>query len=73
LGFLLVKYPGRRDVSIDGTQVGITNTPIEVGDGHHLIELAPGVPYVPPAQNVEVDGEPETAPNTISFSPLQES
>lgn len=70
LGFLYVAYPGSRDVYIDGSQVGTTNTPIEVADGHHQIALAQGVACSPPTQNIEVDGEPETAPKSISFSPL---
>jgi hypothetical protein len=67
--FLLVEYPTDRAVWVDDQRCGFTNTPIQVGEGHHKIDLGPRANYTPPSQLVEVRGCPYEAPKTISFSP----
>ena len=67
--FLLVQYPADRPVWVDDQKCGFTNVTIQVGEGHHTVDLGPNADYTPPSQFVEVRGCPEEAPKTISFSP----
>jgi hypothetical protein len=70
MGFLLVEYPTDRQVFIDDVQAGMTNTPFQVPNGIHRIELGLLQNYTPSFRRVEVDGEPYAAPKTTSFTPL---
>jgi hypothetical protein len=69
MGFLLVEYPIVRKVFIDGVQCGATNTPFQVSNGYHRVDLGTNQDYRPPGQTVEVGGEPYQAPATIAFQP----
>ena len=70
MGFLLVQYPTDRNVFIDDVQCGTTNTPFQVPNGRHIIDLGPNNNYAPSFRRVEIDGEPSAAPKTTSFQPL---
>lgn len=70
MGFLLVEYPTVRQVFIDDVQCGLTNTPFQVSNGSHRIDLGPNQTYSPSFRRVEVLGEPYQAPKTTSFQPL---
>ena len=69
MGFLLVEYPTVRRVFIDDVQSGSTNTPFQVPNGRHIIDLGPNPNYAPSFRRVEVRGEPYEAPKTTSFDP----
>jgi hypothetical protein len=69
MGFLLVEYPTVRKVFIDDVQAGATNTPFQVPNGRHRIDLGPNQNYEPSFRRVEVRGEPYEAPKTTSFDP----
>lgn len=69
MGFLLVEYPTDRKVYIDDAQCGVTNTPFEVPDGRHRIDLGPNDNYEPSFRRVDVQGEPYQSPKTTSFDP----
>jgi PEGA domain len=69
MGFLLVEYPTVREVFIDGVQFGRTNTPLQVSNGYHCIDLGTSYDYSPSVQRVKVQGEPYQAPITASFQP----
>jgi hypothetical protein len=67
--FLLVKYPTKRPVWVDDKQCGFTNELIQVGEGHHKVDLGQPADYAPSSQLVEVRGTSVEAPKTISFEP----
>lgn len=69
MGFLLVEYPTDRKVYIDDVQAGTTNTPFQVPNGRHVIDLGPYQNYTPSFRRVDVGGEPYEAPKTTSFDP----
>lgn len=69
MGFLLVEYPTVREVFIDDVQCGSTNTPFQVSNGYHRIDLGTRQNYDPSFRRVEVNGEPYAAPKTTSFQP----
>ncbi|HWL41083.1 MAG TPA: hypothetical protein VNO75_12690 [Gemmatimonadaceae bacterium] len=68
MGWLLVRFPTVRQVCIDDAQCGVTNTPLEVPNGHHRVDLGPVLDYSPAARNVVVQGEPYSAPVTTTFT-----
>lgn len=68
--FVLVTFPTKRSVRIDDQQTGTTNVPIQVGGGHHKVDLGPGGGYTPPVQHVEVRGCPIEAPKVVPFLPV---
>jgi PEGA domain len=70
MGFLLIEYPTDRQVFVDDEQVGMTNTPFQVPNGYHRIDLGTYQNYAPSFRRVEVSGEPYQAPKTTSFEPL---
>jgi hypothetical protein len=70
MGFLLIEYPTVRQVFIDDVQCGSTNTPFQVPNGYHRIDLGTNQNYAPSFRRVEVRGEPYQAPKTTSFRPL---
>ena len=70
MGFLLVEYVTVREVFIDNVQCGSTNTPFEVSNGFHTIDLGANRDYAPPSQRIDVNGEPYQAPRTTTFQPL---
>ena len=70
MGFLLIVYPTAREVFIDDVQIGFTNTPFQVSNGNHRIDLGTNRDYTPSIRRVEVRGEPYAAPRTTSFQPL---
>jgi hypothetical protein len=70
MGFLLIEYPTDRQVFVDDEQVGMTNTPFQVSNGYHRIELGLIQNYAPSFRRVEVRSEPYQAPKTTSFEPL---
>lgn len=67
MGYLLVQYPGKRDVMVDDEQCGSTNDPFEIDDGQHKISLGQGDSYGPPTQVIVLQGEPYENPRTIRF------
>lgn len=67
--FLLVEYPSNRRVWIDDNRCGFTNELIQVGEGHHRVDLGQPADYLPSSQIVEVRGCPVEYPKTISFAP----
>lgn len=69
MGFLLIEYPMVRQVFIDDVQAGLTNTPFQVSNGYHWIDLGMDYDYSPSTQRVKVEGEPYQAPITASFQP----
>jgi len=70
MGWLLVAFPTVRQVCIDDTQCGMTNTPFQVSNGHHRVDLGPLLDYSPAKRSVVVRGEPYSAPVTTAFSEL---
>jgi hypothetical protein len=69
MGFLLVEYPTDRNVYIDDEQCGRTNTPFQVPNGRHTIDLGPLQNYAPSFRRLVVRSEPYEAPKTTSFDP----
>lgn len=69
MGFLLVEYPTDRKVYIDDEPCGTTNTPFEVPNGRHVIDLGSLENYVPSFRRITVQSEPYEAPKTTSFDP----
>lgn len=68
--FLLVRYPGVRDVLLDGRVVGKTNQVLSVEQGYCVVELEGEKDYTPARVEPEVEDTTALEPLVIEFEPL---
>jgi hypothetical protein len=70
--FVIVTFPGRRQVYVDGnpTGSGFTNDVIQVQTGTHTFDLGAPRNYKPPSKTVRVTGTLAAQPMIIAFQPL---
>lgn len=68
--FVIVTYPVRRRVIINGAPNGFTNDPLIVSRATHQFDLGTPADYTPLSRTVAVAGTGPTAPLTIAFQPL---
>ncbi|HKG94798.1 MAG TPA: hypothetical protein VKA84_22985 [Gemmatimonadaceae bacterium] len=61
--FILVSYPRRRRVFVDGEQCGFTNEVIQIDGGTHRIDLGEPANYTPQFRRPDISG-------TAVFDPL---
>jgi hypothetical protein len=67
--FVIVEFPTRRRVDIDGMPNGLTQTLLQVETGHHTFDLNVPVDYTPDFQNVSVFGTSQSSPLRVRFMP----
>jgi hypothetical protein len=66
--YLLVTFPGDRDVLVDGDRVGVTNHTILLTSNEYVISLS-GADYAPTSQDVVVAGTSIMRPLVVAFTP----
>ena len=64
---VLVNYPAKRDVFVDGVRAGVTNQPFGVETGMHTFDLGQPQTYEPPTITVLISGTDVVAPATVLF------
>ena len=67
--FVLVTFPGTRDVRIDGSRQGSTGQVMGVQRGTHIFDLANPRDYTPPRVQVPVINTGPATPMVIAFHP----
>ena len=65
--FLVVLFPRKRQVKIDGEVNGSTNELIEIEGGEHSVTLGPPRTFKPASRNVDVRNTSALMPMTVSF------
>lgn len=65
-----VEYAGiTRDVYVDGTRCGKTNTVMTVETGTHTFDLGMPKTYLPPSMTKQVQGTSPLDPLVLTFQP----
>jgi len=71
-GSVLVPFAEERDVYIDNTRCGRTNSPFEVEVGTHDIDLGSPLDYDPPTQTIQVKAQNSSLnPLVVQFGFLE--
>jgi hypothetical protein len=65
--FLVVLFPRKRQVRIDGEVNGRTNELIEIEGGEHTVTLGPPRNFKPASRTVDVRNTSALMPMTVSF------
>ncbi len=65
--FLVVLFPHKQQVKIDGEFNGFTNELIEIEGGEHTVTLGPPPNFKPPSRTVDVRNTSALTPMTVSF------
>lgn len=65
--YLLVQYPRRRKVRIDGEHNGYSNEPIELEGGPHTVTLSPPPNFAPKLRKVTVRNTSVLSPKVVVF------
>ncbi len=66
--YLLVHFPEKRKVVIDGEPQGFTNETLELDKGHHLVSLiAPPNDFKPPKRTVTLKNTTPIKPREVGF------
>ena len=68
-GWVLVTFPTIRDVYVDGTRCGETNTAFNAQLGKHTIDLDEPKNYDPAEVEALIDGTPVN-PTVVAFLPI---
>lgn len=68
--FIIVTFPTRRAVRMDGLPFGRTGTKKRLEAGHHRFDLGPDEDYTPPFDERNVIGTTFETPLVIPFRPL---
>ncbi len=67
--FVVVRYPERRPVFIDGREAGRTGQMLLVEEGHHVLDLGAPRNYQPGQLDFEVRGTSSVTPLELAFTP----
>ena len=67
--FVVVRYPERRPVFIDGQEAGRTAQMLLVEEGHHVLDLGEPRDYRPDRLDLEVRGTSAVTPLELAFRP----
>lgn len=65
--FLVVLFPRKRQVRIDGEVNGSTNELIEIEGGEHTVTLGPPRNFKPESHTVDIHNTAALTPMTVSF------
>jgi hypothetical protein len=68
--YVLVKFENSRQVYVDGTISGLTNTIFRIGPGVHEFHLGMPLDYYPRLKRLDIQGTNSLAPEVISFDHL---
>ncbi len=67
--FVVVRYPERRPVFIDGQEAGRTAQMLLVEEGHHVFDLGEPRNYQPDQLDFDVSGTSAVSPLEFAFTP----
>ena len=70
--YVIVRYPTKRFVYVDGEKGGRTNTVMRMQAGTHEFTLGPLKNYTPESVEIEVTGTTVLTPLSIDFSRKQD-
>ncbi len=65
--YLVVLYPRRRRVMINGEFMGVTNTKLELEGGEYDVTLGPPKNFLPDEQKIDLTGTSSLMPLTVQF------
>ncbi len=65
--YLVVLFPRKREVLINGEFMGFTNRRLELEGGHYRVALGPPPNFVPEEQEVELINTTIISPKIIQF------
>jgi hypothetical protein len=65
--FVIVRYPTRRTVLVDGEEAGFTNKILRMEEGTHTFELDGAGDYMPISQTLEIKGTNSVHPKEVTF------
>ena len=66
--YLLVGFPQKRKVFVDGVERGWTNRVSLVEPGYHTVDLGDPGDYAPRSQGIYIGGTESTSPCIVRFS-----
>ncbi len=67
--FVVVTFPTRRTVFVDGAAQGETGQVLRVQTGTHIFDLGEPANYTPPSQRIRVIGTSPANPLVVIFTP----
>ena len=65
--YVIVKYPIKRTVLVDGEKSGFTNEILRMDEGTHTFELDGVKDYKPLSQTLEIKGTNSVNPKGVTF------
>ena len=69
--YLLVQFPEKREVVVDGNVTGFTNTTLRLTAGHHVVSLAPPADFTPAQIAVALKGTSTSDPSVVHFQRIE--
>lgn len=68
MNWILVHYPRRRNVYVDGVRLGYTNRKLLIGeDGTYIVDLGEPHNYTPTERRIRISGATRRNPREITF------
>lgn len=67
--YVVVRFPGRRTVNVNGAAKGKTGRLLKLSEGTHRFELGGPADYKPVSQRVSVSGTTKSEPAEVVFQP----